>query len=262
MSALEASPGTTAPPTGDHLGVDVPGVRNARGVGGLRTTDGSVLRDGVLLRTAGLHALDEPGIAALRAYGVRTVIDLRGRTEATQFPDADFGARLMHLPLHEPDAEGADRAERSLRGAVAHPGLPEVYREIWQTRGEDLVAGMREILATDDGAVLVHCTAGKDRTGVFVALLLAAVDVVDDDIVRTYAESAERLGRGFVDDITALMGIPAIPDEWTGAMLESPAPYIEEVLADVRREFGGAAEYLVAHGLTQDELTALRARFA
>lgn len=109
--------------------------------------------------------------------------------------------------------------------------------------------------------MLVHCTAGKDRTGVFVALLLSAIDVIDEDVVRTYGESAERLGRGFVDDMAAIMGVPEIPEEWTGAMLASPEEFIVQVLADVRAEYGTAAQYLLDHGFAPEELEALKLRF-
>ncbi|WP_052492510.1 family 1 glycosylhydrolase [Leucobacter komagatae] len=236
--------------TGDHVGVAVSGVRNVRGVGGLRLTEGGTLRDGVLLRSAGLHAIDEQGKRALCAYGVRTIIDLRGEAESLGASDPEFGPTLVSLPLHEPATEPATMLS-----------LPEIYQEIVDGRGERIVAGIREILALEDGAVLVHCTAGKDRTGVFVALLLSAIGVCDEDVIGSYAESAERLGQPFVEEVRAHLGGVTIPADMEAYLIASPRQYIVDVLAAVRAEHGSTWAYLLAHGLTEGELGKLRDRF-
>jgi protein tyrosine/serine phosphatase len=246
---------------GDHLGIDVAGVRNARGVGGLRTLDGSMLREGVLYRSAGLHSLGDEGRAALAALDVRTVLDLRGEAEAQLHPDEVPDARVVRLPLHEP----TDVDTGLVVGAAGgHMPLREVYAEIVRERGDRVVAGVREV-AHAPGAVLVHCTAGKDRTGVFVALLLAAVGVCDDDIVRTYAESRERLGDEFAAEVAQMLSAlspagAAVPQETVDDILGSPAEYIDEMLAEVRAQHGTVAAYLFAHGLEEEELRMLRER--
>ena len=242
-------PAATAPRrSGDHLGLDVDGVRNLRGVGGLRLVDGGTVRDGVLLRSAGLHRVGDSGRDQLVAAGVRTVIDLRGAAEIAAAPDPDLGARWVHLPLHDPGEHAATAP------------LPELYREIVELRGELIVAGVREILAVEDGATLVHCTAGKDRTGVFVAVVLSAAGVCDEDVLSSFAESAARLGDGFVDEIRAQWNGVTIPAEMAAHLLASPPEYLADVLGLIRRDHGSAAAYLLAHGLTEGELDALEAR--
>ncbi|PRY64313.1 beta-glucosidase/6-phospho-beta-glucosidase/beta-galactosidase [Glaciihabitans tibetensis] len=249
-------------PTGDHTGIDVPGVRNARGIGGLETVDGRHVREGLVFRSAGLHAITDEGRQALSELGVDTILDLRGRSEAARVPDEFPGVRLVHLPLHEPADPGAGSVLGAAADASGTPGLRDLYREIALTRGGEMVAGLRAI-ASADGAVLAHCTAGKDRTGVFIAVLLAAIGVRDDHIVRTYAESDERLGAEFRSEVMALLhpgssGNSSFTEDALDDMLASPAELIEEVLETIRHDHGTVATYLAAFGFPSDELAGLR----
>lgn len=252
-----------APATGDQVGIDLPGVPNARGLGGLRTVDGRTVKDGAVFRSAGLHGLGAEGRIALASFGVTTVLDLRGEAEVRRAPDiVDGDTRIVHLPLYEPRDAGVGLVVGAAADAAARLSLREIYLEVVRERASALVEGVREIAASD-GAVLVHCTAGKDRTGVFIAVLLAAIGVRDDDIVRTYAESAERLGAGFLAEVSDLLerDVPVIAEVPTSViekMLESPAEHIEEVLAVIRHDHGTVAAYLKANGLGDAELARLR----
>jgi len=247
---------------GDHTGIEVSGVRNARGIGGLETLDGGRVREGLVFRSAGLHAITEEGRQALSSLGISTILDLRGASETAHAPDQFPGVRVVHLPLHEP----ADPDAGILLGAAADasgtPGLRDLYREIALMRGAEIVAGLRAI-ASAGGAVLTHCTAGKDRTGVFVAVLLAALGVRDDHIVRTYAESSDRLGEEFRSEVLALIhpgssGESTIAEDTLDDLLASPAELIEEVLESIRHDHGTVAAYLGSHGFSADELADLR----
>ena len=195
--------------------------------------------------------------------GVNTVLDLRGATEVSSFPDDLPGARVVHLPLHEPSDPDSGLLIGAAADAADSLGLAALYAHIVQSRGREIAAGIREI-AMADGAVLVHCTAGKDRTGILIAVLLAALGVRDDQIVSTYAESGDLLGEGFRADVAELL--PAThPEALTqGALdelLASPVGHIELALETIRRDHGTVAAYLGANGFTGDELADLREKF-
>jgi protein-tyrosine phosphatase len=107
----------------------------------------------------------------------------------------------------------------------------------------------------------VHCTAGKDRTGVSVALVLDAVGAERAAVVADYAASAANLAGPWADGMRAMitaMGVPLTPEIDTLVTATPPAA-IEQALAWVDAQ-GGAAEYLQSGGLTDAELDALRAR--
>ncbi|SMQ73652.1 family 1 glycosylhydrolase [Agreia sp. VKM Ac-1783] len=249
-------------PAGDHRGIDIAGVHNARGIGGLETMDGRRVHDGLFFRTAGLHGITLDGRRSLTLLGVDTILDLRGTTEVTQAPDEIEGARLIHLPLHEPSDPEAGLFVGAAADDSGESGLGSIYRQIVQTRGDEIVQALRAITAAQ-GAVLAHCTAGKDRTGVFVAILLAALGVRDADIVRTYAESSDLLGAGFRAEVSSLMQLTSpdgspVPDAVLDDLLASPRELIEEVLGVIRHDHGTVTEYLRSHGFSAEDLTALR----
>ena len=107
----------------------------------------------------------------------------------------------------------------------------------------------------------MHCTAGKDRTGVATALMLDAAGVERQAIIDNYAESAQNLAGPWTDGMlqsVAAMGVPVTPELKTLAAGSPPAE-IEKALAWVDAH-GGAADYLRSGGLTDDQLSALRAR--
>ncbi len=119
---------------------------------------------------------------------------------------------------------------------------------------------MRTIARTD-GAVLVHCAAGKDRTGVVVGLSLDAVGVERELIVADYAASGERIEA----ILRRLVASPTYRDEMSGADPRKQAPVpatMERVLEIVDERYGGSAAWLSSQGFADDDLEALRRRLA
>ncbi|MDN5858831.1 MAG: tyrosine-protein phosphatase [Pseudonocardia sp.] len=229
------------------------GVDNARDVGGLPLRDGGRTRYGVLLRTANLdHGHLTPGDIAylVEEFGLRLVLDLRSPEEIERF------GRFVH--------DGVDRAELTLLGA-SRDTLPdgmeltvlETYRGYLDDHPGNVVEVVRRLAAADAGPALVHCAAGKDRTGTVVALVLDAVGVERDAVVSDYALSAlhvEALFRRW----TSVSGRP-MPDD-----LDRHRPRAQTMAAlleAVDEAHGGAAGWLLAHGLTEVELRRLRERF-
>ncbi|MCX5205853.1 tyrosine-protein phosphatase [Streptomyces sp. NBC_00237] len=222
---------------------------NHRDLGGLRAVD-SALRPGVLCRSAGLAALDGPGRAALRR-SVSLVIDLRSEREATAAPAAAH-PRTVRLPLLDGDASGM----------LDLPTLSGLYADLLDSAGSTFAQVARLVAEPADGAVLVHCTAGKDRTGLAVALVLNAVGVDRDAIVADYALSETHLNGTWADGMMSsvrAMGIEVSP-RIEALITRSPAPVMEETLGRLDSRYGGAASYLTAHGLGEETLQQLRRR--
>ena len=192
---------------------------------------------------------------------VAHIIDLRGGDERATAPSAVDGLEVTvhHLPVFD-DADPAAQA-------TTHVGLVPVYDHIVDERGAQQLLGVSVdairviIAADDDDAVLVHCTAGKDRTGLVVAFALAAAGVDRDDVVADYAATAENLRGEWSDAMTAVFEQRGI--ELTAGMVEliteSPAEVLEALLERIDREHGSISAYLLAHGLTPTELERLTA---
>jgi protein-tyrosine phosphatase len=225
--------------------IELPGVLNLRDVGGYPVTGGGMVRWRTLLRSDAPHGLAAAGVAALAGLGLKTVVDLRTQGEADLAPSPVAG-RVTHLPLIE-DLQ-----------ALPAPDLAAVYRYVIDERGTAIAAAIGELASGDAFPALVHCAAGKDRTGVVIALVLAVLGVPDQVIAADYALSASYLDPGQTPIIGQLRASTGLSDELTRALLVSPPELILGVLARVTAAAGSAEGYLRAHGLTGEALTILR----
>jgi protein-tyrosine phosphatase len=231
-----------------------PGTFNLRDVGGYPAQDG-VVRWGVLFRSGGLQRLDDAGRAALLALGLRTVVDLREQQELDRDPDALGGTGLteVHVPVYR-------GAAGSVATLPAVPTLEQLYLLMLEDCAPGLVAAVRELARPEVLPGLVHCAAGKDRTGLVVALVLSALGVPDDVVAEDYGLTSQHLPTEFLAATT-------VPDDEVdperAALLraiyrESPPAVMRAVLTELRARYGGAGEYLLSAGLTAQELDALR----
>lgn len=231
--------------------IPIPGTYNFRDVGGLPAVSGRV-REGVLFRSDGLHRLGEPGRAELRRLRVGRVIDLRDENEASIMPDDLDGldVEVLRLPVFE--GAGASQGARGI-------SLDALYHRIVTQHTSIVVDALREIAGAGERSVIVHCTAGKDRTGVVVALALSAVGVHRDAVVEDYARTEANLAGEWLEQMVAMIGRYGIPDtpELRVLMGGSPPEAIEGMLDTVERAHGSTREYLLAAGLALHELAAL-----
>ena len=231
--------------------IPVPGTYNFRDVGGLPAREGEVRR-GVLFRSDGLHRLGDAGRDELRRLGVGVIIDLRDENEARLMPDdiAGLDVRVRRLPVFE--GSGASQGERGI-------SLEGLYHRIVTRHAPIVVDALRALPEAGDRAVVVHCTAGKDRTGIVVALALLAAGVDRDAVVTDYALTETHLAGEWLEEMVALIGRYGIPDtpELRTLMGGSPREALESALDEVERRHGSARDYLLASGLARHELDAL-----
>lgn len=233
--------------------IPVPGTYNFRDVGGLPAR-GGVVRRGVLFRSDGLHRLGDEGRDALRRLDVGVVIDLRDENEARLMPDdlAGLDVRVRRLPVFQ--GSGASQGGRGI-------SLEALYHRIVTTHSPIVVDALRVLPDAGDRAVVVHCTAGKDRTGIVVALALLAAGVERESVIADYVLTESHLAGEWLEEMVALIGRYGIPDtpELRTLMGGSPREALESALDEVERRHGSTREYLLASGLERHELDALEA---
>lgn len=260
-------------PADEYVTTTIPldGAVNARDVGGLPLASGGRVASGVLLRSDNLQDLTPADIATLvEEHGVRTVVDLRTSYELGSEGDgplaADDRVTIEHRSLYPETGGGTDLDLQTIRpwgdgqGADLPDESPTVraYLGYLQRRPDSIVGALRSI--TDhDGATLVHCAAGKDRTGVVVALALAVAGVPVEAIAADYLATGENI-EAIVARLVASPTYNAELSKWN-ASDHAPQPgAMERIMEILETEHGGVAGWLEEHGFGPDEQAALRTR--
>lgn len=225
--------------------LDIEGVSNVRDVGGIPTTSGRI-RSGVLLRSGQLSGATTAGVTALRA-SVQHIVDLRDGEEVAAEPTEIDGLRTTHLPLFLGSVRSFFEADTS---------LDELYLHLLEESGERLAEAIRIIAAGEP--TLVHCTVGKDRTGVTIALALSAVGADREAVIADYALTESQLPAQRSRRIAEYLRTQH-PEAVHAVALatQSPAPVMRRLLAEVDDRWGSAAGYLREKGMSEGELAAL-----
>lgn len=261
--------------------IDLEGAVNVRDLGGLPTADGRFTQRDRLIRSDNLQGLTPADVRVLvDEHEVRAVADLRTGVEVdnegpgpmTREPRVE----LRHLSLfpeagHNTDAAAVDRQpddpakpvvlpwqnlDRSVPDPEAPAGAAGFYVRYLLDRPDSVIETLR-LIANTDGAALVHCAAGKDRTGVVVAIALAEVGVRREAIIEDYALSAERIH----DIFARLRASDTYADDLADSDVDKHSPRdttMAELLDAVDRMHGGVPAWLRKHGWTDDDAAALR----
>jgi protein-tyrosine phosphatase len=251
--------------------IDLQGAVNVRDVGGLPTTDGGTTLPGQLLRSENLQELTQADVAKLvDEIGLTTVVDLRTTAEVElEGPgplDAVPGVRHAYHPVLPELGSRTDAVAEALlvqKAARDRSRFPDDimcghYLGYLEERPEEVTGALRSI-ATADGAAIVHCAAGKDRTGVIVALSLTAAGVEPEAIVADYMATGmrieaiiERLSRSrtYAADVSSRPVVAHLPREET----------MKSFLEQLHVRYGGLSQWLADNRFGDDDLDLLRAK--
>jgi protein tyrosine/serine phosphatase len=232
--------------------IPLEGAVNFRDLGGYLTADGRRIRWRTLFRADGLSRLTPADRTVIRQLGVATVIDLRTtyELERGRFPVEEISVGFHHVPLLDtvPSPETFDMTPGMLAtqyASIARDAAPQIARVL------TIVAERHA------HPVIVHCTAGKDRTGVLVAVLLSLLGVDDETVIHDYvlsAEAMEALRAKLVERY------PEGKDVIEGATeVFSAAPTnISALLHGLRTDYGSIEEYAEAAGAGPAVVAGLR----
>lgn len=239
----------TTPKTIRHL--PLAGTYNVRDIGGYRTRDGRITRWRTIFRADSLHRLPEEAQNILLEHGVRTVIDLRRTDETEKAPNVFATTTTVtyrHLSLmHDVRPEPQNRRS-----------LIDVYRRILDERQEQVGEALRVLAHPDAPPAVIHCTAGKDRTGLITALLLGLAGVPEETIVEDYAQSSIYLDGSFWEDVR--QRVIERGESWAAyePLMRCLPDDMRTTLQYLADRYGGCEAYTRTIGLDADHIETLR----
>jgi protein-tyrosine phosphatase len=254
--------------------IPLTGAKNFRDFGGYATACGGTVRKGVLYRSDRLSELSSDDFSQIAPLGIRNVCDLRGDKERRNAPTrwgAEKAPNMLHMPLI------SDEGRSTLKGIIGHSGprrderaareimLGLYERLVTERQALDYYRQLFELIASVDNLpVLIHCSGGKDRTGVVCALILWSLGVDMEDIVADFMMSKVL----YSDKVDLNTLAPQIFDYTTGGDWHAEAlrpvfnvepAYIETAFRRLKDAYGTAEAFLLdAVGLNADTITFLR----
>jgi protein-tyrosine phosphatase len=247
------------------------GSKAFRDLGGAPTKDGRPVTCGRLFRADALSRLDAQDRATLGRLNLRLVCDLRSASERSSTPCLDWldpAPRRLHLEL----SAGLVTATLPFLERLRRGSDPDAARGLMETTYAQLprsaapfLAQLFELLVAGDWPLLVHCTAGKDRTGFTAAMILAALDVepafIRDDYLRGSGRDPLEIEQPSTHMMDALIG-RALTDEESRFVHAVHGSYLDAAYAAIAREWGDPLAYLErAAGLSAGRRATLREQF-
>ncbi len=240
---------------------------NFRDLGGPIGTGGREVRSGQLFRSEALLEPTAEDAAALAGHGIALVCDLRSESERLHAPNRWWASRGVQRAEFDLLAGFSQAVEpwSALKRDPGRTGAVEAMRTVYAgmaAAAAPHLAPLIDAILAVDGAVLIHCTAGKDRTGFVSAVLLAALGVERAGIMADYlasrgrrtervAEATRRLVRAQVGEIS----LDALE-----ALLDVDEAYLDTSFKAIAEQYGDLASYMQAAGVGPDKITPLRAR--
>jgi protein-tyrosine phosphatase len=231
------------------------GCVNVRDLGGLPTEDGAVTRFGRVVRADSVRGLTDAGWEALVGHGVSRIVDLRWADELAEDEPREVPVEVVHVELFG-DREGFAEIDRRQRQPGAGRGA--AYGDVLEALPQNFARAVTAVAEAPEGAVVVHCAGGVDRTGIVSALVLRLAGVGLTEIGLDYAESegnwAPHVG-SWIDEA---------PDEeerrFRQMLSGTPPEAITGALEQVEARHGSVGAYLTEAGASEATLTSVRDR--
>ena len=251
------------------MNLELNSVENIRDLGGYKGADGRKVKSGQLIRSAALDRLSEAdAVFLLNNCNLRAVIDLRTDTEVSEKPDVCMdGVEHIHIPIFSEETIGISRGKKTEKSLLENdlPDMCAVYRQmvIQDSARERFAWVLRRIMAQPEGAVLWHCTAGKDRCGMTSVLLEYILGMDMDDSYADYMltnEAAEPFANRIYAHVLSQSGNERRAEGVRRAFI-ADMDYLHAAFDEMEKRFGGIDGFIEnGLGIDRDSIEVFRNR--
>lgn len=241
--------------------VKLEGGSNFRDLGGYPTVDGKTVRWGRIYRSADISKLTDADLTILADRHIATVCDLRGPDEVKNSPDRlPAGAQWVNLPAGSENVRLSQMSQLMNSPTRRDSLMGASYSNTTHFKAKYKPMFDQLLSLNGDKALLFHCTAGKDRTGIGAALVLSALGVDKAMVLKDY-EATNEYWTGREQMMKALIGQGMDESRVRGMMAANPV-YLEKTFAAIDQQYGSMASFLTqVMELTPKKLIALRTEF-
>lgn len=243
----------------------VEGVINIRDFGGYSSSSGTTVKPAYLFRSGEPSRITPTGVDQLRALGIKKVFDFRAEAEIAKYKTANAeieGVDFVRVPILDDAFDPVGMAQRIKAFATNESEtFLKLYTEILEHGGPAMEAVLAHLRDHPDEPCLLHCTAGKDRTGVFAAVILMLLGASDEDIIKDYTLTTIGLQPALPLLLARFEKEQVFRDNREGTMnmaTAKPSSMIN-LLASIRDRFGGVEGYLKTYtSLDENDFTRIR----
>ena len=230
------------------------GADNARDLGGLKTTEGAVIKSKMLIRSNRLSRITSQDKKLLEnEYHLQKILDLRTPMEVEQEPDLEVtGSVYENIPFFMESMVGVSR-EQETKKQMLHmeefPEMSDIYKMMIKEEfcRKQITHAVNEVMTTENGAVLWHCTEGKDRCGLLSATILFLLDVSEDDVMEDYLKTnkaaitrVEKLKKKF-----HLAGLHKEKIEKLEGYFVAKEEFLNAALRTMKEEYGSINQFMI-----------------
>ncbi|MBO6140282.1 MAG: tyrosine-protein phosphatase [Ruminococcus sp.] len=237
-------------------------IRNFRDLGAIKTSDGKSVRENCFLRSAALNKLTlKDSITLRKSYGLSMIIDLRTKQEISEKKDKRIeGVTYRHMPLfnestlgitHEDSIDDPDSLSRV-------PDLKDLYRSVVGKENRKYLAAVIELILSrkkEDGALLFHCSEGKDRTGIVSMIILSLLGVPIERVTEDYLltnRSSKKKARKYYWSVRLFKRNKALAEQ-ISELFKAKEEYLMSAYDEIVTNYGDVYGYVV-NGLGIDKL--------
>ena len=230
-------------------------IHNFRDFGGYWTQDGSVIKKGLLFRSGSLAAISIDNKQQLSALGVRTICDLRSPREQRDKPDSipdNWDGRYLHIPINggmQPESGHISQLYSLLFGEARKINFTDVAMQAYRNYVTDFRAEYAEIIsitsARENLPILIHCTAGKDRTGFACSLIQMLLGMPFELIIQDYLRTNDHLNE-FKQEMgrkLKFLSVVGVPKQKFAPLFEARSKYLMAAYDQIRQDYSTIDRY-------------------